>query len=159
LRIRDVTERDLPFLTKMWLTAAFWQPEVFVMSETEAFAVPEIARYIEGWGRDGDVGVIVEREGTLVGAAWYRTFSGAEPGYGYVDDATPELAIAVEDVARRSGVGAALLDALIDRARSAGHSALSLSVNDANPSRRLYLSRGFVDVSHDDGSFVMVLRF
>jgi GNAT superfamily N-acetyltransferase len=159
LRIRDATHDDLPFLRRMWHTAAFWQPEVFVLSEDDALAVPEIAMYIEEWGRPGDVGVIAEEEDLPLGAAWYRSFDGGRPGYGYVDDATPELAVGVIADARARGVGTALLAALIERARSAGVPGLSLSVNASNPSRRLYLKAGFTDVSYEDDSYVMVLRF
>jgi GNAT superfamily N-acetyltransferase len=156
-KIRDATAADHPFLKKMWHTAAFWQPDVFVMSEADALAVPEIARYIEGWGRAGDVAVIAEIEGEPAGAAWYRTFTAAEPGYGFVDESVPELAIAVERDARRRGVATLLMAALIDRARDAGVSSLSLSVNAGNPSREIYLRAGFVDIREEDGSYVMAL--
>ncbi|MEX2393281.1 MAG: GNAT family N-acetyltransferase [Actinomycetota bacterium] len=154
--IRDATPDDLPFLERMWHTAAFWQPEVFVMSVDDARQIPEIARYIDGWGRPGDVGLIAEEDELPLGAAWYRTFSADDPGYGFVDDDTPELAIAVDAEARRRGVATSLLDALITRARDEGKPALSLSVNTDNPSRQIYERCGFVDVRSDDGSFVMV---
>lgn len=156
-RIREARPRDLSFLRKMWHTAAFWQPDVFVMSESDAMRVPEIARYIDGWGREGDVAVVAEIDGEPVGAAWYRTFTAAEPGYGFVDEATPELAIAVQMEARGRGVATALLASLIERGRASGLSTLSLSVNAENPSRRIYLRAGFTDVREEDGSYVMAL--
>lgn len=155
--IRDATPADLSFLRKMWHTAAFWQPEVFVMTEAEALRIPEIARYIEGWGRRGDVALVAEIDGEPVGAAWYRSFDADEPGYGFVDGSTPEVAIAVEREARGLGIATALLSALIDRARADGVAALSLSVNADNPSRRIYLRAGFTDVREEDGSYVMAL--
>jgi GNAT superfamily N-acetyltransferase len=55
----------------------------------------------------------------------------------------PELAIAVEADARGAGVGGALLDALADAAKQAGHRELSLRVSPRNPAARLYRRRGF----------------
>jgi GNAT superfamily N-acetyltransferase len=143
----------------MWHMAAFWQPEVFTMAPEEARRIPEIARYIEGFGRDGDLALIATSDdGQPVGAVWYRRFTAAEPGYGFVDEDTPELALAVTEQARGRGAGTALLRALIDEARAEGVPALSLSVNGTNPSRRIYERCGFVDVSSDDSSYVMLLR-
>src|SRR5216683_4225921 len=53
---------------------------------------PAIARYVEEWGiRSGDSGLIALVDGAPVGAAWLRCFSASEPGYGFVDERTPEL--------------------------------------------------------------------
>ena len=85
-------------------------------------------------------------DGRPVGAAWYRLFSADEPGYGFLDEATPEVSIAVDPAFRGRGVGTALLDALCERARGDGLPALSLSVERDNPARRIYERRGFVEV-------------
>jgi hypothetical protein len=74
-------------------------------------ADPESARYLDGWGRAGDAGLVAEdRRGDPVGAAWYRLFAPTEPGHCYVDAATPELAIVERHggtvaVESREGVG------------------------------------------------------
>jgi ribosomal protein S18 acetylase RimI-like enzyme len=52
---------------------------------------------------------------------------------------------------RRQGVGSLLLGSLIARSRAADVRALSLSVDRANPARRLYARHGFV-VDHVDGT-------
>lgn len=143
----------------MWHTAAFWQPDVFTLDPEAAMQVPEIARYIESFfERDGDVALIAEIDGRGAGAAWQRLFAPDAPGYGYVDDTTPEVALAVVDDARGRGIGTALMGALIERARSDGLGALSLSVNAGNPSRRIYQRCGFVDVSSADDAHTMLLR-
>ncbi len=63
----------------------------------EVLSKPELARYLEGWGRQGDTAVLaVDLDGgRRLGAAWYRLMTSEEPGYGYVDDSTPEIALAV----------------------------------------------------------------
>jgi GNAT superfamily N-acetyltransferase len=123
-----------------------WRPGAPPASAEELAANPHHARYIEGWGRAGDVGVIAEEDGRPVGAAWYRTFTAGEPGYGFLDEGTPEISIAVEPDHRRHGVGATLLRALCRRAKRDGLVALSLSVERDNPALRLYERIGFVEV-------------
>jgi GNAT superfamily N-acetyltransferase len=159
VHIREATPDDIAFLTEMWHAAAFWQPERFTMTVDDALATPEIARYIADWGRDGDLALLAEDDGKQLGAAWYRRFTREEPGYGFVDENTPEIAIAVVGEARGRGLGTVLLEALIARARAEGLPGLSLSVNEDNPSRRIYERAGFTDVSRDDNSYVMLLRF
>ena len=101
------------------------------------------SRYVRGWGRAGDTALIALEGGFAVGAAWYRVFTAEEPGYGFVDEETPELAIAVVPSKRGHGIGDGLLTALVERAREAGYAALSLSVEPGNPARMLYERHGF----------------
>ena len=49
-----------------------------------------VSRYVRGWGRPGDTAVIALENGFPVGAAWFRVFGLDEPGYGFVDERTPE---------------------------------------------------------------------
>ena len=95
--------------------------------------------------------------GFPVGAAWYRLFERSRPGYGFVDERTPELAIAVVPNARGKGIGAALLDALTERARAEGHAAISLSVDRENAGAiALYERYGFERVGEEDDSVTML---
>ncbi|MEQ4204445.1 GNAT family N-acetyltransferase [Actinopolymorpha sp. B9G3] len=87
-----------------------------------------------------------------IGAAWWRYFSSAEPGYGYVADDVPEIGIAVVASWRGRGLGRALLRGIADRARAAGVSRLSLSVERANPAARLYASEGYEIVAVDESA-------
>lgn len=124
----------------------------------EALADPHIARYIEGWGRAGDAALIaVDELGRPVGAAWHRVFGREEPGFGFINSATPEISIAVVPGYRSQGVGSALLGGLIDRARAEGFMALSLSVSPENPAVRLYERCGFVRVPSKDDHWTMRL--
>ncbi len=113
------------------------------------------SRYVRGWGRAGDTAVIALENGFPVGAAWFRLFTGAEPGYGFVDERTPELAIAVVPSKRGHGVGEELLVALVERARASGYEALSLSVEPGNPARKLYERHGFEVVGQGPEAWTM----
>ncbi len=118
-----------------------------------------LSRYTESWGRPGDLALIAMEGGHRVGAAWLRRFTAGSPGYGFVDDETPELTIAVVPSRRRHGVGQELLDALLEQARAAGHGAVSLSVEDESPAVSFYERNGFEQVGHEHGALTMVRRF
>jgi ribosomal protein S18 acetylase RimI-like enzyme len=119
---------------------------------------PQSARYVENWGRPGDIAVVAfDRNNEPIGATWVRSFSAAAPGHGYVGDDVPELAIGVFPEFRRQGVGSLLLGSLIAHARAAGIRALSLSVERDNPARELYRRHGFVVDHADNGADTMLL--
>jgi ribosomal protein S18 acetylase RimI-like enzyme len=113
------------------------------------------SRYVDNWGRPGDASMIALDDGIAVGAAWYRLFTRVAPGYGFVDESIPELTIAVVPSRRGRGFGDELLEGLQERAREEGYSALSLSVEKANPALRLYERFGFRPVDEVGNSVVM----
>jgi ribosomal protein S18 acetylase RimI-like enzyme len=159
LRPLDDGEDDRRFLVSMLYEAATWQPGPR-RAPAEVLTEPENARYAAGWGRAGDFGLVaVADDGERLGAAWYRLFRTAEPGYGFVGEDVPELSVAVRPGCRGRGIGTALLTGLIAHARSEGLS-LSLSVEEANPALRLYLRLGFRPVRDEaDGGRVLFLPF
>lgn len=79
---------------------------------------PVVAKYVVGWGQRGDLGVLAidAASGQAVGAAWLRLFSGDDPAFGYLDDATPEMAIAVLPGFVGRGIGTQLLKHVLDLA-------------------------------------------
>ena len=121
-------------------------------------AHPNIVVFREGWGRPGDFGVLASIDGTLVGVAFARTFTAERHSSGFLDESTPEIAIAVDRAHRGRGIGRQLLDALAQVARDHGFTSLSLAVDDGNPAERLYERAGYVTVSREDGDVVMVRR-
>jgi GNAT superfamily N-acetyltransferase len=113
---------------------------------------PELARYVEGWGRPGDAGILCADATHVLGAAWCRRWPEGDRGYGYLDGATPELAMAVRDGHRGRGIGTALLQRLI----AAAGPRLSLSVGRDNPAAHLYARLGFRIVRGDQRSVTML---
>lgn len=155
LRIREATLADELFLREMLLQAIFVEegerpPERSVLSD------PLIARYVDGWGRDGDFGLIAEQNRNPVGAIWIRVFSESNRGFGWVDDSTPELSMAVEPRCRGQGIGTKLLHALLSRLSDWRQ--ISLSVSPNNPVARLYRRSGFTQIGKS-GTSVTMLRY
>ena len=115
-----------------------------------------VGRYVDRWGRPGDTAVVLIERFRPVGAAWYRLFQATAPGYGFVDEDTPELTIAVVPSCRGKGFGAELLTALLDRARVDGYEQISLSVESDSPAVKLYERHGFETVAERGEACVMV---
>jgi GNAT superfamily N-acetyltransferase len=135
--------------------AAVWRPDKPTPTADQVLADPRFAMYLAGWPRHGDRGLVVDQDGPL-GAAWYRTYTEASHGYGFVSEDVPELSIAVVASRRHEGFGRRLLDDLISASIAEGHPALSLSVSVDNPARRLYESVGFVPVEKRASAWTMV---
>ncbi len=142
---RDAHSTDLPFLWDMLYEAAIVAPEIRALPKAEALSRPGTTRYLVGWGRPGDAGVVAEGlDGVLLGAAWHRLFGPDERGEGIVAwPDTPELSIGVRPSARGQGIGRVLLMVLIAAARAHGYPRLVLSVDPGNPAVRLYRRCGF----------------
>jgi ribosomal protein S18 acetylase RimI-like enzyme len=115
-----------------------------------------VGRYVDRWGRPGDTAVVLIERFRPVGAAWYRLFRATAPGYGFVDEDTPELTIAVVPSCRGKGFGTELLTALLDRARVDGYEQISLSVESDSPAVQLYERHGFETVAERGEACVMV---
>jgi ribosomal protein S18 acetylase RimI-like enzyme len=141
----------------MLVAAAFWRPDGPTGSVEETLKRPELAHYIAGWPRPGDLGVVAEYENP-VGAAWLRYLPENDPGYGFVNASTPELSMGVVQTCRRQGIGTHLLQALIPSAREHKVAGISLSVEPDNYARRLYERFGFQEVGMLGGSFTMLVR-
>ena len=104
--------------------------------------------------RYGDAGVIAFSGPNVYGAAWYRLFPEAAPGFGFVDEETPELTIAVVPSHRGHGTGGELIEALLAQARADGFARVSLS---AEPGQTgFYEKHGFQELEREDGTVTMV---
>jgi len=145
LRIRQAGTVDSAFLRRM-LYEAVWptepRPALNALLDRS-----DLLSTLPDWTRPGDAALLAEQD-QAVGAAWYRLFDEDDHAWGFVDIRTPELGIALLPAYRGRGIGAALLDALIEHARGQDLPALSLCTNRATNGAafRLFERVGFVAV-------------
>ena len=152
---RAATADDAEFLMDMLVETVNWSPERR-MSRAEVLADEVLPRYVSGWMRSGDGGVVAESDGQAVGAAWFRFFDEMQPGYAFIQSDIPELGIAVVEGWRFQGLGRRLLRELHIQARERGISQLCLGVERANHARELYLSEGYEVVESSDDADAML---
>ena len=144
--LRPADQQDTRFLRDMLRHAYHWR-----IAEDPDLPV---FRYVQNWGRPGDAGVIASAGPNAHGAAWYRLFPASAPGFGFVDEETPEVTIAVVPSQRGRGTGGELLEALLERARADGFPRISLS---AEPGQTgFYEKHGFREHRREDGTVTMV---
>lgn len=153
ITIRGATLSDLPFLWEMLQESAFVPDDVRTQRRAQPERPAELRKYLNGWGRAADTGLVaLDEEGEPVGAAWYRQFETGDRGDGILAHrGVPEIAIALVPEARGRGIGGALLDALCRQAAEGGYESLMLSVDPANErALRLYRRLGFVVMETTD---------
>lgn len=157
-RIRPAAQADGAFLGAMVVEAANWRPGGG-RPKHQVLTSSEHGRYVSGWMRPGDNGVVAyDGASEPIGAAWYRVLPRSDPGFGYVGTGVPELIIGVRPIWRAHGVGRALLQALTRQAQGEGHARLSLSVERGNHATTLYRSEGFAVTHSATGRDTMVKR-
>ncbi len=141
---RLASSHDVEFLWEMLFYASHSDEDAGVSGPQELKSLPELARYVTGFGAPTDLGVIAlaADSGELAGAAWFRLLTGDQRGYGWVNDLSPELAIATGPAHRGRGAGRRMLERLLPLALE-HHEMVSLSCRMQNPARRLYERMGF----------------
>jgi ribosomal protein S18 acetylase RimI-like enzyme len=147
--IRALTTADEPVLWEM-LYQALQTAEG--ATSREIIRRPEFARYVEGWGREGDIGFLAydkKHDDELLGAVWLRSPAGEQK---QDNGPTPELAFAVKPGLRKRGIGAALLTQLV---KTNPHHAISMRASGKNPAVRLYERFGFKIVHEGQGTVTM----
>jgi ribosomal protein S18 acetylase RimI-like enzyme len=153
--IRPLTPEDEPILWEM-VYQGLHTSEGATVSQQEVTQRPELARYVEGWGRAGDAGFVAhdaQPGGGLLGAVWSRLPKVEQLEPGDETEATPELAFAVKPALRKRGLGAALLTRFVKA--NPQQSTISISVGPNNPAVRLYERFGFKVVREAPGQVTM----
>jgi GNAT superfamily N-acetyltransferase len=149
--LRPTLASDEPFLWEMLYLAVFVPPGELPLPRS-ILREPAVARYVDGWGtRRGDSGLIALVDGAPVGAAWLRYFPASHPGYGFVDEGTPEVSVAVAPSHRGKGIGTDLMERLLQ-----GYDKISLSCDPMNPAWRLYRRLGFEPLP--DGRTMLLVK-
>jgi len=145
--IRPLTRQDEPILWEMLYYGLFSTGKSEPPSR-DVVRRPEIVRYVQDWGRAGDIGFVAhdKKNRALLGAAWLRQPTDKS-------DASPELALAVKPEHRRHGIGTALLTQLVRATPE--HSTISVSFVAGKPVLRLYERFGFKVVEQRPDAVVM----
>ena len=159
ITITAMEPEEYPLLVE-FLYQAIHVPPGTLAPDRSVVELPELRRYIEGFGRPGDACMVARAEppngSQAVGAAWARIFPNNSAGYGTIDTATPEVSISLFPDWRDQGIGRRLMTALLNRLRIDGRTAASLSVQRTNINAlHLYESLGFTTISEHDGELVM----
>lgn len=142
ISFRPIQIDDKPLLREVLYLAVFVPPG-HPPYERSILDLPEISRYIDNWDENRDFGLLASVSDELAGAAWARLFSPPDKGYGYVDEQTPELTIALYEQFRNKGLGEMMMQRLFLMAIERGFTKVSLSVDKINPAFRLYERLGF----------------
>lgn len=140
-----------------WLHVALWDPPPAGLRPREVLGHPAVSIYAEEWGRPGDVGIVAVVDGHDAGACWMRLLP-AGVGLAFVDEATPQLGIALMPDYQRRGFGGPLMLQALAAGWQAGYRQVSLTVHPRNPAVSLYEQCGFVRVEVRNGYHLMLAR-
>ncbi|HMS56725.1 MAG TPA: hypothetical protein PKA27_15130 [Fimbriimonadaceae bacterium] len=142
--IRPIVESDADFMRSMALAIGrIW------LEAGHEFEPKDLMVYLDGWGREGDLGVVAMAGDREVGAAWLRLFDYEACGPGFVSPGVPELAMAAEPYARGE-VEDRLVDGLFLLARSQKVAFVSTAVPSDCEEKALLESLGFADAGFSD---------
>jgi [ribosomal protein S18]-alanine N-acetyltransferase len=156
--VRKLEQNEAAILRELFYHAIFMPED----ADPLPFSIvdhPDLVKYHQKWGREGDLAVVADSEGKIVGAAWCRLWKGEEKGYGYIADNIPELSMAVIPEYRSMGIGTKLLTELFHAIKEAGFKALSISVEKRNRAANLYMRLGFKVVKDKSPDYLMQIDF
>jgi len=140
------------------LREAIFFPDPSKKEEKLAELEPIFANFFDDFGKTGDVAMVLVTDDGLSGAVWTRLYTQEKHSFGFVDETTPELGIAVKEKYRDKGIGAEMIERLLKKLADEGFDNVSLSVDRRNPAAKLYERLGFIIHSEDKTSYIMLKR-
>jgi len=155
VRIRPLQKGEEWFLEQMLYEAMYISIYDRPLPES-VVNLPELALYIANFGRKGDLCYVSEENGELIGAIWSRLWSKEQKGYGYVDEQTPEVSLALKPAFRGKGIGTKFIEVIGQVLQQQGYAQISLSVDRRNRAIELYRKQGFEITAATEGAFTMV---
>lgn len=159
INIKPLLSEYEAFMWEMLYDAIFVAREN-ELADKDLDELPFLKKYIENWGeRKDDYGyVAIDHNNQPLGAVWVRQFKREDGAWGYIDDATPELNIAVIKHARNMGVGTCLLNAILNSLEGK-YNRISLSVHPKNRCINLYQQKGFKVYKRAENALTMLKAF
>lgn len=150
--IREMRREEYPLLEEFLYQAIFQKDPQNPIPREEIYK-PSLQVYIDGFGdKQDDYCICAEENGRVIGAVWVRII----PGFGSVDDKTPEFAISLLPEARGKGIGTKLMEAMLRHLKKHGYAQTSLAVQKANYALRMYKKVGFEIIGENDEEYIMI---
>jgi ribosomal protein S18 acetylase RimI-like enzyme len=157
LLIREIHQTEISFLDDM-LYEAIFIPVGEEKLPREIINQPELSRYIKNFGQTCDICLVAEFHGKLIGAIWTRVYNENEKGYGFVNNSTPELSMALFEEYRHRGIGTLLLKEMIQKLIEHNYKRVSLSVDKRNYAYDFYKRFGFEIFDSDEKEAIMIKK-
>lgn len=158
IEIREMKKTEYGFLSELLYEAIYFPDKDQNLPKSIIFE-PHISKYFENFGRKGDFAFVLTAENDLVGAIWTRLFSAADKSYGFVDEDTPELSMAIKEGYRNRGFGNQLMVKIFEKLKASGFKKVSLSVDKRNRAVNLYRRFGFEAISEQGAAYTMLKSF
>lgn len=153
--IREIKPTEIPLLAD-FLYEAIFQPDEQKRLPRDVIEQPELQVYIENFGGPDDHCLIAECDDKTIGAVWTRIMAGEVPGFGNVDDETPEFAISLYPQYRNRGIGTALMKRMLQHLKTKGYRQVSLAVQKDNYALSMYQAVGFSVIDELDQEYLMI---
>lgn len=157
--IRKILSAEYPLLEDI-MYEAIYHPDPQNPYPKDVIYYPQVRVYWDNWGNGKDdhclLALIANKP---IGAVWIRTFQGKIKGCGYIDEQTPEIAIALFKEYRNQGIGTELMQQMILLMKEERFKQVSLSITKGNPAIRLYERLGFKVIDENEEDYIMLLRF
>jgi len=157
IQFSKIKKSEILFLQEM-LYEALFVPEGQPKFPKTILEEPEIRKYLKDWNQqEGDIAIVAKAEKELIGAIWGRLFMGTNKGYGFVNEETPEISMAIKKQYRKQGIGTQLLKLIELEYLQLNVDKLSLSVDKLNPAKELYKRNGY-RLYEDAGTAITLLK-
>ena len=159
-RLRPMRQEEETYLKEMLFEAIYLPEPLKKQLSREILLHPDLIVYYENWGHNGDIAIVAEHiiNNVLLACVWGRLFSPDRKGFGFVDENTPEISIAVRSGFKNKGIGTKLLRKILKEYQRAGFKKVSLSVSKQNPSVDLYIREGFKVYIENEEDYIMIFN-
>lgn len=155
VEIREIKKDEHEFLREMLYEAIYFSDENQKSPKSIVYE-PHLSKYVDNFGRRGDVAFVLIVEDKLVGAIWARLFSATDKSYGFVDEKTPEFSMAIKKAYRNKSFGKQLMAKLFEKLKTDGFEKVSLSVDKRNRAVNLYRRCGFETIFEAGTAYTML---
>jgi len=155
--IRGIRPSEFP-LIEDFMYEAIYHPDPSHPYPKAVIYYSQVRVYWDNWGNGTDDHCLIAlADDKPIGAVWIRIFHGELKGCGYIDEHTPEVAIALFEEYRNQGIGTEMMNQMMALMRGKGYQQVSLSITKGNPAIRLYERLGFKVVDENEEDYIMLM--